>query len=133
MNRRTALLVVVAVAAVGAAVVVGVVGPPDLGGGRADAAEAPRLVYDGERLTVESAPEQTIHGETDLDAGTELAVRLRSTGENPFLTSTTATVDDDGAFEATVDTSHVRPGTTFEVVVLRNGTAITNATGEVVS
>lgn len=133
MNRRTAVLVAAAVAAVGVAVVVGVYAPPGLVDGTADAAETPRFVYDGERLTVEPAPEQSIRGETDLDEGTELSVRLRSSGENPFLKSTTATVGDDGAFEATFDMTDVDPGTTFEVVVQRNGTAVVNTTGEVVT
>lgn len=133
MNRRTAALVVVAVAVVGSAVVVGVYGPLGLADGTADAAETPRLVYAGERLTLDPAPGQPIRGETDLDAGTELSVRLRSSGENPFLQSATTTVDDDGAIEATFDLTDVEEGTTFDVVVQRNGTRVVTATGEVVA
>lgn len=132
MNRRTAGLVVLATVA-GLAVVVGAYGPAGLfgDGGTADAAETPRFVYDGERLTLEPALDQVVRGETDLERGTELSVRLRSTGENPFLRSATATVDDDGAFEATFDMSDVPSGTTFEVVVHREGTRYMNTTGEV--
>lgn len=134
MNRRTVGLVVLAVVA-GLAVVVGAYGPAGLlgDGGTADAAETPRFVYDGERLTVDPAPDQVVQGETDLERGTELSVRIRSSGENPFLMSATATVDDDGAFEATFDMSDVPPGTTFEVVVHRDGARFLNATGEVVA
>lgn len=132
MNRRTAGLVVLAVVA-GLAVVVGASGPAGLldDGGTADAAETPRFVHDGERLTLEPAPEQTVRGETDLESGTELSVRLRSTGENPFLMSATATVDDDGAFEATFDLSDAPSGAAFEIVVHRDGTRYMNTTGEV--
>ena len=133
MNRRTAALIAVALAVAGSAVVVGVYDPLGSTGGTADAAETPRFTYDGERLTLEPAPEQSIRGETDLDADTELSVRLRSSGENPFLKSATATVEDDGAFEATFDMTGVEDGTTFDVVVQRNGSRVMNTTGEVVA
>ena len=133
MNRKSAALVAVAVAVVGSAGVLGVYGPLDLGDGTADAAETPRFVHDGERLTVDPAAEQAIRGETDLEASTELSVRLRSSGDSPFLKSATATVDDDGAFEATFDMTGVDGGTAFDVTVYRNGTRIMNTTGEVVA
>lgn len=133
MNRRSAVLISLAALAAAAAIVVGVYGPSGLvgGGGTADAAEPPRFVYEGEQLAFEPAPEQPVRGETDLEPGTELAVRLRSTGENPFLKSRSATVDDSGAFEATFDLSDVDEGTTFEVVITRDGARYMNTTGEV--
>lgn len=134
MNRRTVALVALAVAAVGVAAVAAY-GPLDLSDdeGTADAAEPPRFVHEGEQLTVEPAEGQTIRGETELDAGTELQIRLRSTGENPFLKSATATVEDDGTFEATYDMSGIDDGTTFDVVVHRDGERFMNTTGEVVA
>ena len=95
MNRRTvgvALGVVVLVVALGAAVTLSPPWAPDDGGAAAD--ETPRLVYEGERLALEAAPDQTIRGQTDLEQGTELSVRVRSTAEIPFLKTRPATVDD---------------------------------------
>lgn len=134
MNRRTVVLVLAA-AAVVAAVAVGVYGPLDPFDvdGTADAAETPRFVHDGEQLTLEPASGQTIRGETDLEGGTELSVRVRSSGENPFLRSRPTTVDEDGTFEVTFDMSDVPEGTTFEVTAHRNGTRLAATTGEVVS
>ena len=131
MNRRAATIVGVAVVATFAALA-GIYGIPGLSdGGTADAAQTPRFVYEGEQLTFEPAEGQTIHGQTDLSAGTELSVRLRSSGENPFLKSQTATVDDAGAFEATFDLSVVDGGTSFQVVVHHDGSRLMNTTGEV--
>lgn len=131
MNRRTATFVGIAVVATLAALV-GIYGIPGVtDGGTANAAETPRFVHDGDQLTLEPAEGQTIRGQTDLDAGTELAVRLRSTGDSPFLKSRSATVDDSGAFEATFDLSGVDGGTSFQAVVYRNGSRVMNTTGEV--
>lgn len=132
MNRRNAAFLGVAVVATLAALV-GIYGVPGLvdGDGTADAAETPRFLHDGDQLTLEPAEGQTVRGETDMDEGTELSVRLRSSGESPFLKSRTTTVDDSGAFEATFDLSDVDGGTTFEVVVRRNATHVMNTTGEV--
>jgi len=114
------------------AALVGIYGIPGLtDGGTADAAGTPRFVYEGEQLTLEPTEGQTIHGQTDLAAGTELSVRLRSSGEHPFLKSQTATVDDSGAFEATFDLSGVDGGTSFQVVVHHDGSRVMNTTGEV--
>lgn len=133
MNRRTAVLVALAAVAVVAVIVVGVVNPFGTtdGEGTPDAAETPRFVHEGDRLTLEPAPEQTIHGVTDLENGTALTVRLRSSGEDPFLRSDAATVDGSGAFEASFDVSGVAEGTTFDVVVTHDTNRILETTGEV--
>lgn len=91
----------------------------------------PGLVTDGETLTVEPAPAQTVEGRTDLDAGDEVAIRLRSSGEHPFLKSESATVDDDGTFSAQFDLSGVESGTAFDVSVRHNGTTVIEADGRV--
>lgn len=67
-----------------------------------------------------------------LEAGTALSVRLRPSRENPCLKSATATVEDGDAFEATFDLTDVPEGTTFQVVVTRNGTRVVDTTGEIV-
>ncbi|WP_436931378.1 BGTF surface domain-containing protein [Halosimplex halobium] len=90
------------------------------------------LDYDGDALTVESAPDQSIAGETDLPAGTEVTLRLTSTGSSPFLKGATATVTEDGRFSAAVNMSAVAPGSTFEVTVRHDHDTIAIADGEVV-
>lgn len=92
------------------------------------------LDADGDALTVESASGQSIAGETDLPAGTEVTIRLTSTGATtPFLRSATATVGDDGRFSAAVNMSAVDPGSTFEVTVRHDGDTLAIADGEVVA
>ncbi|QLH79750.1 hypothetical protein HZS55_21720 [Halosimplex rubrum] len=92
------------------------------------------LDYDGDALTVESAPGQTIAGETNLSAGTEVELRIKSTTDtSPFIKFTTATVTDDGRFSTAVNTSAVAPGATFEVTVRHDGDTIALADGEVVA
>lgn len=63
-------------------------------------------------IDAESAPstaEVTLTGTTTLDPGTELLVRVQSTGdtEPAFLRSTTTTVGPDGEWNATFDLSAV--------------------------
>jgi hypothetical protein len=90
------------------------------------------LDYEGDALTLESAPEQSIAGETNLSAGAEVALRLTSTGASPFLKSATATVTEDGRFSTAVNTSAVAPGSTFDVTVRHDGDTIALADGEVI-
>lgn len=98
----------------------------------ADAVPNASIDYDGERLVVERAENQTITGETTLDAGEQVTVRVRSSNaENPFLRQTVATVDDDGAFAASVDFAEIEDGTEFTVVVTYNGTTLAEAPGVV--
>ncbi|WP_123539354.1 BGTF surface domain-containing protein [Halosimplex salinum] len=90
------------------------------------------LDYDGETLTLEAGPNQSVAGETDLDPGTNVSVRLRSTGGNPFLVTSTATVAEDGRFDAEFNMTAVSPGATFEVTVRHDDDRIATADGEVV-
>jgi hypothetical protein len=85
-------------------------------------------------VQVEAAAGQTISGTTELPAGTDLTVRLRSSStENPFVIPKNATVSDDGNFDVTVNMSRYSPGTTFDVTVLDDGTTIEEADGEIVA
>lgn len=91
------------------------------------------LDYDGDTLTVESAPNRTVGGETDLAPGTNVTVRLESAaGSSPFLKSATATVGEDGRFEAEFNVTGVDPGSEFEVTVRHEGDTLALADGEVV-
>lgn len=97
-----------------------------------DADDANRFVYDGEEITLESAPGQEVRGETDRSPGTELVVRLRSSGgKQPFLKSRPTTVEDDRTFRAEFDMTKIEPGMTFRAIVLADGTRLAAAPGSV--
>jgi hypothetical protein len=64
-----------------------------------------------------SAGEATISGTSTLAPGTEFDVEIANTGRNPFLRRSTATVQDDGTWEATFDLSGVPEGTDFNVSI----------------
>jgi hypothetical protein len=90
------------------------------------------IVHEGDRLTVDAAADQTIRGTTDVGAGSELTVRVRSTDSaNPFLRQEPAVVQDDGSFAVTMDFASVEENATFQVSVRHNGTALTEVPGEV--
>lgn len=72
---------------------------------------------EGERISLENATGQRVRGATNLDAGTNVSVRLRSTDNNPFIHSRTVTVGDNGTFVATFDLSQVPAGTEFTATV----------------
>ena len=80
-------------------------------------AENTTVDYEGERLTLVSGPNATVTGETDLASGTNLTVRVRSSGESPFLRSAPATVSEDGAFTTTFNLTQVSDGTNATVTV----------------
>lgn|GEM_PF-2300977 len=91
------------------------------------------LDYEGDAVTLASASGQTVAGETDLSAGTDVTLRLEATGDaSPFLRTVTATVTDEGRFSAAVNASAIEPGSTFEVTVRHDGDTIALADGEVV-
>lgn len=129
--------------AIGVVAVVGVVAmnpvqgvgamPGDDGGeSTPDAAPAgTTVVTEGDALALDAAADQTIRGRTDLAAGTELIVRMRSTGQNPFIRSVDVTVGEDGTFAATVDLSNVPGDASFEVVVIHDGEELASANGTV--
>lgn len=91
------------------------------------------LQYDGANVTFESAANQTIRGETDLPPGTELLVRVRSSGSSPFIKQTETTVQENGAFTASFNFSSVDPGTSFEVQIRHAGDSVATANGEVIN
>ncbi|WP_137286062.1 BGTF surface domain-containing protein [Halorussus salinisoli] len=81
-------------------------------------------------VEVASASDVTISGESSVAAGTELTIEATNTGQNPFLKRQTATVSEDGTWEATFDFSDVSPNTNFTV---STNEPQANATGTVVS
>lgn len=93
---------------------------------------ATHFVVDGDRLTVPATTDATLDAETDLEPGTEVAVRLRSTnGSAPFLMSQPATVSEDGSLSATYNLSAVEPGMEVEASVYHDNEALVRQSGVV--
>jgi PGF-CTERM protein len=74
-------------------------------------------VNSDDAVEVESDSDQMISGETSLAPGTEITVRARASGDNPFLKTETARVNADGTFSATLNFSNVAEGTNFTASV----------------
>ncbi|WP_436925265.1 BGTF surface domain-containing protein [Halosimplex amylolyticum] len=86
---------------------------------------------DGE-VRVAPATEQTISGETTLDPGTTVSIRVTSaSSSSPFLMTVETTVDDDGTFAGTFDFSGMSSGTPFDVTVRGDDRTLARGTGQV--
>ena len=91
--------------------------------------------HDGDAVTVANDTSQVISGAADFRAGTELLVRLQSTGDTQpmFFKSATAVVTENGTWAVGVDFSRHAAGDTFSVSVkTENGSHETSLDGEVV-
>lgn len=101
-----------------AGVLVAIAGPTGpIGNGAAD--DPPTVdIDDGEELELKAHANATVTGTLDAPAGTEVTVRLRSSGDSPYLKSNTATVDEDGRFDAEFDLSHVESEHEATLVVM---------------
>lgn len=113
-NRRRLLAALLALALVGSLWVVPA----------AATTQETTVQYDGDRLTVAAAPNQTVVGTTDLEPGTTLTVRVRSAGDQPFLKSAEATVEESGRFEVVFDFSVVEPGAEFTLTIAETDTEV---------
>jgi len=91
--------------------------------------------YDGERLTVAAAADQSIAGHVNESRDVEtVTVRLQSSdSESPFLRTATANVSDDGTFGTAFNFSNVDGSAGFTATLLQNGTTLAEAEGEVVN
>jgi len=88
----------------------------------------------GPRLSFESGPGQEISGETSLDAGSSVTVRIESKeSSEPFLVAREVIVTQGGSFSTHLDLSNVDPGTPFGIAVLHDGEQLNETTGEVVA
>jgi len=104
-----------------------------------DGTATPRSLHDGTtvdttdgEVVVDAAAGQTISGETTLDPGTPLSIRVTSQSErSPFLMQVETAVGDDGSFSAPFDFGNVPVGTAFEVTVRGDGDALAEADGRV--
>jgi|GEM_PF-873913 len=100
-----------------------------LAGGAAGASDT-SIDHDGANLTLEAGPNQTVTGETGLDPGTTVQVRVVSTDDaNPYLFAGETTVAEDGTFAATLDLSDVPPNTTFNASVYGNDRTLAETAG----
>lgn len=100
----------------------------------ADAGTAPNasIDYDGERLNVDSAPDQVISGTSTLEEDSQVTVRVRSSdSSSPFLSQSVLNASEGGDFAASFDFDDVEPGTEFAVSVHHNGTKLAEAPGVV--
>ncbi|QLH76397.1 hypothetical protein HZS55_03360 [Halosimplex rubrum] len=109
-------------------------------GDGSDGTATPRPLHDGTtidtngdgRVVVDAAAQQSITGETTLDPGTALSIRVTSrSSKSPFLMQVETAVDDDGAFSAPADFSSVPVGTAFEVTVRGDDETLAEAYGRV--
>lgn len=69
---------------------------------------------------VTSTANQTVHGTSDLDAGTELQIRVQSSGETEpqFVQADSATVGPSGEWNATFNFSAIETHDTVEISVV---------------
>ena len=90
------------------------------------------FLVDGERVALEPTADASLAAQTDLDAGTQVEVRLRSTsGSSPFLKTQSATVEPDGTIRASFNMTGVATDTTFEATVDLDGTTLARHSGVV--
>ncbi|AQL43366.1 hypothetical protein BV210_11985 [Halorientalis sp. IM1011] len=90
---------------------------------------------DDNRVQAVATDNQSIRGESDLPPGTEVEVRVTSTGSQPWARAETVTVRENGTFAATVNLSPAAWNETFQtsVVYAENGTELANVTGAIVA
>lgn len=89
--------------------------------------EPPEATIEGAPVTLAPQDGQTISGTSELDADRNVTVRLRSSGENPFLLSNQVSVGEGGDFSATFDLSDVRAPTNATATVTVDGETIAEA------
>jgi hypothetical protein len=91
--------------------------------------------YEGDRLTLSAADDQVVRGETSLPPGTEVRVLLDAgdardvEGVRWVKTVASATVTEDGTFDATFDLAGYGPNVTFTARLVHEQTPVTSAPG----
>ncbi|QZP36833.1 BGTF surface domain-containing protein [Halobaculum magnesiiphilum] len=128
-----ALVFVLVVSAVPSTVgAVATTGAPTHATERTDEATA-TIDTDGDELRLQAGPGQAVSGRTSLPAGTEVSVRLHSTGDTQpaFIRSADAVVAPDGSFRAVFDLSSVEAGASVEASVVHNGTVLARTPGRI--
>jgi len=89
---------------------------------------------DDSSLPLAAAEQQVITGQTSLEPGSQVTVRLRSAdAESPFLKQPVATVDRDGEFAVVVDMSDQAPNTTVDLAVRHDTRTLAERSSRVVA
>lgn len=92
--------------------------------------------YEGDRVTAANGTSQVVTGTAEAPVGTEILVRVRSSGdtEPAFLKSKTGVVTENGTWAVAVDFSAQSAGDTFTLTAgTENGSAETEVDGEIVA
>lgn len=138
-------VVLVAVAAVGTALILGVFdgspsddatdGPDANGSAAGDDPAVAFVTGEDDRLQVVGTTKQWLRAETDLQARTEVELRVTSTGPQPWARIESANVSENGTVAARLNLSPAAWNETFqaEVVDAETGVQLANATGVVVA
>lgn len=120
-----------------ALVAVAVAGVAALGAAESGTADSSVTInQSGDAVTVANGSSQVISGTADFRKGTELIVRVQSTGDTAprFIKSSNAVVTENGTWAVAFDFERQQAGNTFSVKVLaENGTTLATADGEVVA
>ncbi|WP_157971704.1 BGTF surface domain-containing protein [Halorussus litoreus] len=88
------------------------------------------VVYEGDRLGLRAAPNQTIRLRTNASPGTTFQIVFRTNGNFHSLAEATAT--EDGTAVASLDLTTVEAGTDVRVVVRHEQTTVAEAPGVVI-
>jgi PGF-CTERM protein len=93
------------------------------------------LATQDERVVVPPAEDATITGTSNLDAGSNLTVRVQSAGDTQpqFLKTQTVAVAENGSFAAPFDFSEQASGDAFAVTVVRDGETVAESEGVVLA
>ena len=92
--------------------------------------------YDGDRVTVANGTTQVVSGTADAPIGTEILVRVRSTGDTQpaFLKAKSGVVTENGTWAVSFNFSRQAAGDTFDLTArIENGSAETDVAGEIVA
>lgn len=115
-------------------IVASVLSPALAGSAAADPSVA--VDSDGDRVTVANGTTQVVRGTADAPVGTEIVVRVRSSGdtEPAFLKAKSGVVTTNGTWAVAFDFSRQAAGDTFEMTArIENGSAETDVAGEIVA
>jgi hypothetical protein len=92
--------------------------------------------YEGDRVTAANGTSQVVTGTADAPVGTEILVRVRSSGDTEpvFLKAKTGVVTENGTWAVAFDFTSQSAGDTFTLTArTENGSAETEVEGEIVT
>lgn len=116
-------------------IVTSVLGPAAFAGSVA-ADPSVGIDYDGDGVTVANGTTQVVSGTADAPIGTEILVRVRSTGDTQpaFLKAKSGVVTTNGTWAVSFNFSRQTAGDTFDLTAqIENGSAETTVEGDIVA